>query len=137
MTAMATPNPRLKDIKAPVLIVTGDRDYVSDYRKYIPNAINTTFSPDQPKQKKCLKEVKLEGNILRKICFQMLRMSQCLLFPKGHHSGSTDIRINQVARCLKNLRKNEKTCKNNFIYVGIFFFFWILAEGKSPQKHRY
>lgn len=34
LKAMARPNPRLSQIKAPVLLLTGERDYISDFRRY-------------------------------------------------------------------------------------------------------
>lgn len=34
--AMASVNPRLKEIKAPVLVLASERDFVSDYRRFIP-----------------------------------------------------------------------------------------------------
>lgn len=34
--AMASLNPRLKQVKSPVLVLASERDFVSDYRRYIP-----------------------------------------------------------------------------------------------------
>ena len=34
--AMTRPNPRLKFVRSPILLVTAEKDYVSDYRQYFP-----------------------------------------------------------------------------------------------------
>lgn len=36
LKAMARLNPRLKTIKAPVLLMTGEQDFISDFRRYFP-----------------------------------------------------------------------------------------------------
>ncbi len=38
MKGMATLNPKLKEIQAPVLVLTGERDLVSDHSQYLPQA---------------------------------------------------------------------------------------------------
>lgn len=50
--AMARPNPRLSQIKAPVLLLTGEQDFVSDFRRYFPQEevekrLKATLSDEQ------------------------------------------------------------------------------------------
>lgn len=102
IAAMAQLNPRLQEIKAPVLIITGERDYVSDHRKYVPEEeINNRVDPalsNQSKQGQMFKRGKARREYLRESILPSVENVAMIVLSKGsHHSGSTDIRINQVA----------------------------------------
>lgn len=118
ISAMAAANPRLREIKAPVLIVTGDRDYASDHRKYVPQEeidkrINVGLS-DQSLRKQMIERGKARREYLKEEMFPNAENVAMIVISKGaHHAGTTDIRIDQAAyvasKIFERMRRPAKT----------------------------
>lgn len=105
---MAQVNLRLKEIKTPVLIITGDRDYVSDHHKYVPSeAIDKRAGEapsDEPTQQQMMRRSKARNELIREnILPKSEKVSMIVLSKGAHHAGVTDIRINQVANVVSGI----------------------------------
>ncbi len=117
ISAMARANPRLKDIKAPVLIITGKRDYVSDYRGYLPQEEvkkRLDHVSDSSAQGQMFEQGRARKKYLEENMFPNAENVATLVLSKGgHHAGVTDIRINQAAyvisRIFERMRRPANT----------------------------
>lgn len=105
--AMAKVNPRLKNIKAPVLIVTGERDYISDYRGYLPQKeIDKRLDgkSDSSKQGQMFERGRARREYLKENMFPNAENVAMIVLSKGaHHAGVTDIRINQAVYVISKI----------------------------------
>lgn len=107
IAVMARLNPRLREIKAPVLIVTGDRDYVSDHHKYVsPEEIDkrVDHASDQSTQGQMFERGRARREYLQENMFPNAENVAMIVLSKGaHHAGAVDIRINQVAHVVSKI----------------------------------
>lgn len=107
IAVMARLNPRLKEIKTPVLIITGDRDYISDHRQYVsPEEIDkrVDHASDQSTQGQMFERGRARRKYLRENIFPNTENVAMIVLSKGaHHAGAVDIRINEVAHVVSKI----------------------------------
>lgn len=107
IAVMARLNPRLREIKAPVLIVTGDRDYVSDHRQYASSGEidkRIDYASDLSTQGQMFERGRARRELLQGNMFPDAENVAMIILSKGaHHAGAVDIRISKVAHVVSKI----------------------------------
>lgn len=120
LKGMASLTPALQLIKAPILILTAERDFVSDYRGYLPQQkINKRMEPvpsNEPylKHEEMLTRGKARREYLRKNIVPQAENATMIVISKGaHHAGITDIRLEQAAKVASRIFERMRRKSSN------------------------